>query len=338
MEKGKKLTQKEINELFGAANAGGKEAMDDIITKNDKFLEYDFNRPTKFKVENLKSLESIANAFARNFSQILAARLRLDIKIQMTQGIEQIPYTSEYVEKMPKNQFIFCVTNMGHEELNKIVIQLDYPLISVIHRKLMGGKELELEYNYREMTDIESLTMEEWVNELMFPILKEAFSNVVELNLSISSIETDPQQVKVTSATDMIALIVFDVIINGKATTMSLGIPYKCIESIIDRLTTENVHEFRAEKDQRSETEVIGHHLKFIKRKVDVELGKTKITLNELLKFSAGDVLVLDKPINEDLVGYISDIPKFSCVMGREDNKIAVKITGFAEKEVIENE
>lgn len=333
----KKLTQEQIDALFGAIHEGGETAVEELLEKEQKgkFQEYDFNRPTKFKNENLKSLESIANNFARNFSQLLAARLRLPIQFQVNQTIEQIPYT-EYIETMPKNQFVFCVVDMGNDELEKIIMQVDLNLIFAIHDKLMGGKNVGIGNGTKEMTDIESLTMEEWMHELMFPQLEEAFNNIVKLNLSMSSIETDVQYVKVTRATDMIALLVFDVFINGKQTSFNLGIPYKCIEPIIDRLTTENVHELRMGKEDENETALIEHHLKFIKRNVEIELGKTKITLKELLKFSKGDVLVLDKPIEEDLVGYVSDIPKFSCVMGREGNKVAVKITGFAEKEVIE--
>jgi flagellar motor switch protein FliM len=113
---------------------------------------------------------------------------------------------------------------------------------------------------------------------------------------------------------------------------MKLVIPYMSVEPIIDNLTTENIYEFKVEDAAESKEEIIKTHLSLVKEKIDVELGRSNVTLRELLEFSEGDVMILDKHIQDDLIGYVKEIPKIACKMGRKDNKIAVKVTGFAEK------
>lgn len=337
----KKLSQDEINEIIQAANSGGEQAINVLLKESDKkydFQDYDFNRPDKFNLENIRSLDSISKAFSRNFTQIMSARLRMPIKFDISAEIEQVPYQSEYIEKMPKDTYVFCVTELGAEELGKIIVEFDLNMVIPIHKKLMGGKDVELLDERRLLTEIEQLTVEEWVNEMMFLQLQDSFRNIVDLNLNISAIETDPQYVKITTNTDMVALITFDVYLGKeeKKTTMRLCIPYLSIEPIIDQLTTENVHEFKLEKSDESKIDVLKNHLNRVEKNFDVELGKTELTLNELLDLSKDDVLLLNKTIDDDLTGYVSNIPKFSCRMGKKENRAAVKITGFAKKEDID--
>lgn len=339
----KKLTQEEINRLIAAANEGGEEAIDLLLKQTSRtvdYQDYDFNRPDKFNLENIRSLDSIANVFARSFSQIMSARLRMPVKFEISAEIEQVPYASEYIEKMPKDTYVFCVADFGNteEDLGKMIIEFDLNMVIPIHKRLMGGKDIKVTEHRRILTEIEQITLEEWVSDMLFVQLQEAFRNVVELNLSISAIETDPQYVKITTQTDMVALITFDVYLgkDRKKSTMRLCIPYLSIEPIIDRLTTENVHEFKLEKSNENQDEILRMHLERVKKKIDVELGKTKITVKELLQLSKNDVLMVNKNVDEDLIAYVADLPKFSCRMGKKDNKVAVKITGFAQKEVFD--
>lgn len=339
----KRLTQEEINSLIMAAATGGEEAIDEIVNSNkadEGYMPYDFNRPVKFNLQNIKSLESIAKNFARNFSQDISASLRLPIQFNLNtkSPIEQVPYNSEYIEKMPIGYYVFCVVGLGHEGLGKIILEFDLSMVRPIHKRLMGGSDVQLDETRQPLTEIERITLEEWVEELMLPKIEDAFRSIVDLDLRILTVESEPQYVKITAPSDMIVLITFDVSIGNKETTLRLCIPYLAIEPIIEKLTTENVIDYQLESGKESNTELIQNNIKLVRKKVDVELGKTKIPVKEILAFSEGDLLVLNNKINQDLVGYISDLPKFSCRMGREGKKVAVKLTGFAKKEVASDE
>lgn len=336
-----RLNQKQIDDLFER----GMEGIEDLLSSNlDGYQNYDFNRPDKFNLENIRSLQSIANVFSRGFSQIMSASLRVPINFKLNKDnmVEQVPYATEYIEKMVKDYYAFCIIDLGDRNLGMIIVEIDLALAIPIHRNLLGaGKNFAIDEERKPLTEIEKIAMEEWVQDKMFPQLEEAFQNVAQFNLRLANIETDPQYVKITRPSDMIVLIGFDVEIGSqedkkkqvKEAGIRICIPYLSIEPIMDKLTTENANEYRLDKVEDDQKPIIEKHLHLVKKKIDVELGKNKISLKELLALSEGDILPLERKIDEELIGYISDKPKFSCVPGRKGNKIAVKIKNFAKKE-----
>lgn len=336
------MSQNEIDALFASGETGLEEMEGQISKDKTTYQEYDFNRPDKFNLENIRSLQSIANVFSRGFSQIMSATLRVPITFKLNKDnvIEQVPYASEYIEKMVKDYYAFCIIDLGDRNLGMIIIEIDLSLAIPIHRNLLGkGKEISFNDERKPLTDIEKDVMEEWVQDKMFPQLEEAFRNVAPFNLQLQNIETDPQYVKITRASDMIVMIGFDVEVGTledrqvKESGIRICIPYLSIESIIDKLTTENANEYKLDMNEGKKDEIIKKHLELVKKKISIELGKNKISVKELLALSEGDVLPLEKRKDEKLIGFISDKPKFSCSPGRDGNKIAVKIKKFAVKE-----
>lgn len=338
-----RLSQKQIDDLFER----GMEGIEELLSSNvDGYQTYDFNRPDKFNLENIRSLESIANVFSRGFSQIMSAYLRVPVNFKLSKEniVEQVPYATEYIEKMVKDYYAFCMIELGDRNLGMIIVEVDLSLAIAIHRNLFGkGKEFRIEEERKPLSEIEIITMKQWVEERMFPQLKEAFQNVAQFDLRLKNIETDPQYVKITRPSDMIALIALDVeaevgtqeenIKQEKEAAIRICIPYLSIEPIMDKLTTENANEYRLDKVEDDQSSTIEKHIGMVKKKIDIELGKNKLSIKELLALSEGDVLPLERKINDELLGYISNIPKFSCVPGKKGNKIAVKINSFATKE-----
>lgn len=340
----KKMSQNQIDELF----ENDEQDLDQLLLENgdeeEDYQTYDFNRPDKFNMENIRSLQSIANVFSRGFSQIMSASLRIPINFKLNKDnvIEQVPYASEYVEKMVKDYYAFCIIDLGDEKLGKIIVEVDLALALPIHKNLLGaGKDISLHGDRKPLSEIEKDVMEEWVRDKMFPELEDAFQNVAQFHLDLTNIETDPQSpyVKITRGSDMIALIAFDVEIGThedkevKEAGIRICIPYLSIEAIIDKLTTENANEYKLDLAGGDQEEVIKKHLFMVRKKVDIELGKNKISLKELLELAEGDVLPLDRKIDDELIGYVAQKPKFSCVPGRKGNKLAVKIKTWARKE-----
>lgn len=58
-------------------------------------------------------------------------------------------------------------------------------------------------------------------------------------------------------------------------------------------------------------------------------LGKAQITIGDLINLEKGDVIVLDKKIEEPLEVYIEDVPKILGKLGIFKNHIAIQIEKF---------
>src|SRR5581483_4689436 len=99
---GDKLSQEQIDALLRAMQEGAEiPNFEEELEEQEKFQEYDFNRPEKFGIEHLRSLQTIATNFGKQVTQSLSARLRLPVELEPS-TVEQVPFMSEYVEKMPK--------------------------------------------------------------------------------------------------------------------------------------------------------------------------------------------------------------------------------------------
>lgn len=329
----KRLSQSEIEELFKAAKSGDDELYETITKQNSReFIEYDFEKPDRFNIDNMKSLHNISSAFARDLSDFMTASLHTEIEFQVNQSIEQTPYGTDYMANLRRKTHGFVITDMGGEGLGKIIIEADLALLIAIHRKMMGAKEIEITDERKPLTDIEIISTKLWMQKWMFTRLKDSFQHIADMNFRIDSVEKDIQHIRVTEQTDMVAIVTFDVYMGSKKSDLRMVIPYKSIEKVVDKMTAEVFYRGETHDEDPYKDDKLKEHLKRIDKEVEIELGKSNITLRELIDLTEGDVLILDKKFNEHLVGNIEQKPKFSCVMGKKGNKISVKVTSFAEK------
>jgi len=64
------------------------------------------------------------------------------------------------------------------------------------------------------------------------------------------------------------------------------------------------------------------------------EIGSTQLSVRDFLQLSIGDVMVLDKLAQSDLVMYIEDRPKFLGKPGVVGRSKSFQITGIIDREV----
>lgn len=344
------LNQAEINNLIERLKNGGESAAEIAKETKEKIQveEYDFNRPDKFTTENIQSLESIAKSFARMFSQEISAKCRYPITVRLSKHeneldkrsvIEQVPYATEYIRVVGKDRWVFCIVDLGLPELRQVIIQMDLSFTIPIHENLLGdGEKMDWVEEVESLSEMDFIVMQDWIESSAFPALRNSFQNVEQFNLVLKKIETDPQYVKVTRDSDVVAIIPFDVEFgaeddkNARAGVIQLCIPYMAIEAIADKLTTENAIENQLIGGILGQEKMVKHHLEMVKQRVDVELGRGSITVRELLGLKVEDVIPLDQLFKKDLIGYVGGIPKFSCKPGRSGERYAVKVSGFAER------
>jgi flagellar motor switch protein FliM len=66
---------------------------------------------------------------------------------------------------------------------------------------------------------------------------------------------------------------------------------------------------------------------------VKAVLGRTTVTVRDVLELQPGDVMTLDTGVNEELEVRVGDLLKFYGIPGVKKNKVAVRITRVAKKE-----
>lgn len=326
------LSQSEIDALLSALSTGELD-VEEMKTeeKNKKIKVYDFKRPDKFSKDQIRTLQMLHDSFARLLTTSLSAQLRTMVQIQVV-SVEQLTY-EEFTRSIPTltTLTIFDMAPLEGSGILELGPNITFPIID----RLLGGPGHAPERS-RELTDIEEIIIGKILNK-MLDYLQESWKNVIEVNTSLKSIETNPQFVQIVPPNDMVILITFNAIIGRNEGIMTICLPYIVLEPILSKLSA---HYWFASTKKETTTE----HLSLIKKKIErakvpiiVELGGTIIPIQELLQLQVGDVLPLDNSLDKEMEVRIGTRTKFRGRPGLVGNKVAVQITSIIEEGEDEN-
>jgi flagellar motor switch protein FliM len=184
----------------------------------------------------------------------------------------------------------------------------------------------------RSLTEIE-MTLIRTIIMKFINLLKEPWSNIIELRPKLDTIETNSQFAQVISPSESVALITLNLKIGDTEGMINLCYPHHVLEPILPNLSSK-LWFTTSGKKALSDEERYSLEKQVQKTSIDmkVELGNSIISVGEMLALSRGDVIVLDKKVSQDLTVRVGDKVKFTGLPGRKNNNIAVRITEVLEE------
>jgi flagellar motor switch protein FliM len=114
---------------------------------------------------------------------------------------------------------------------------------------------------------------------------------------------------------------------------MRFCIPYETIKAIISKIDIKSWLFTEVEPNSPEKVERIESKVELSKVDVDVILGDTTLSIQDITELQVGDVITLDNHIKSELPVYVEGIKRFKCVPGVKEKKMAVKITEIVRKE-----
>ncbi|MOA15283.1 Flagellar motor switch protein FliM [compost metagenome] len=131
---------------------------------------------------------------------------------------------------------------------------------------------------------------------------------------------------QVVSPNETIALISFSTKIGDTTGMINLCIPHVVLEPIMPRLSAH--HWFVSQKKERApeEIEALEHRVSKAKLPIIAELGESSITIEEFLALNIGDVISLNKPVEEGLKIKVGEKLKFIGSAGSVKDRLAVQV------------
>ena len=130
--------------------------------------------------------------------------------------------------------------------------------------------------------------------------------------------ETDPNALKITTASDIISLLNVNMKTDFWNTTVRIGIPFLSVEEIMDKLTSENIVEHSSDKRKKytSEVEV---KVNQVYKPVHVAIGEQKMTMGEIEQIEEGDIIPLHTKVSDELLGFVDGKHKFNCFIEKTE-------------------
>ena len=212
-----------------------------------------------------------------------------------------------------------------------IIIEIATNLGYAIIDRLLGGVGEPLEKK-REFSEIQ-LSILEKIYTIFIDQIREPWTNVVEIHPYLERIETNPQFAQIISPTEMIAIVTVNINIGGVEGLMNICLPYLTLEDVMDKLNTKYWFSTMQDRDETSYADVIETAINRALIPVSAELGKSSLSVMDFINLQVGDVIKLNRKIEDELDIYVGNIVKFKALPGSFNDDYAVKVTEIIREE-----
>ncbi|OPX82340.1 MAG: Flagellar motor switch protein FliM [Pelotomaculum sp. PtaB.Bin013] len=320
------LSQNEIDALLNALSTG--EVKIEELKDTQKSIDYklyDFRRPNKFSKEHLRSLQVLHSVFTRFLTNFLTGYLRTNIQVEVV-SVDQLTY-EDFIKSIPSPTVITIFKVKPFEE--NAIIQFDpmflFPMID-----LFFGGNGEAPGEVRELTDIE-LSVTKNISDILLDNLVLSWKDIVLIEHEILSVETNPNLHQIFPFNEIVALITMTTKV-GESTKgfINLCLPFTLLDPVIIQPAQQKrfgAHISAADEKERKKVE---YWLGFPKIELTVVTGQAQITVRDFLQLQEGDVMVIDRKVDQDMDVYVGENLKYKAQAGTLGNQFAVQITALA--------
>lgn len=321
------LSQSEIDNLLAALSSGELDA-EEIKESGDKVIKnYDFNRPSKFSKEHLRTLEIIFEHYSRLLSTSLPVYLRKNVQVEVMNSEAQV--YQEFTNAL-SNPVLLGIIDFAPLEGN-IIIEIADNIGYAIVDRMLGGNGVPLEKS-RDFSEIELVIIER-IFTVCTNLLLEPWANVVQLEPRLQRIETNSQFAQIISPSEMASIITMNMRIGNIEGMINVCLPYEVLEPVIDKLNTKYWYSTVRVADSKEYKEIIEVAIAKAKVPIRAELGRSTISVNDFVNIQKGDIIKLNTKTSDELNVYIGNIRKFLALPGSASDSYAVKISQVIKEE-----
>lgn len=321
------LSQNEIDNLLHALTSGEVDAEEMKNNKEKPVKNYDFARPSKFSKEHLRTMEIIFEHYGRLLSTNLPIFLRKNIQVEVMNS-EAVTYM-EFSNSL-SNPVLLGIVDFSPLEGNIIVEMASNLGFSMVDRMLGGiGEPLD---KVRDFSEIELLIIERVMTSCV-DLLREPWENVLDLHPRLERIETNSQFAQIISPSEMIAIVTLNIKIGDVEGLMNICLPFITLEPVMDKLNTKFWYSSQKEKTGDSYSDTMEALISRAKIPVKAVLGNSVITVADFSQLQVGDIVRLDRKVDEELDVFVGDIRKFAALPGASGKDYAVRVTEIIREE-----
>lgn len=324
------LDQSEVDALLAAVGDGQIEVEEHHQTIFSRHRDptdevevrpYDFKRPERVSKDQMRALQTLHEAFARNFGASLSGFMRTIVEVKVA-TCEQMTY-GEFISGLPNPtsfNLVDCSTLEGQIclEVSPLII---YPMID----RLLGGSSHDLFIPQRPMTAIEMRLIEN-VTTRALGALSEAWEGVHQIKFKISASESNPQLVQIVPPNEVVVVVGLEVKMSNRAGTMNLCIPYNAIEPVIDVLSSQSwfsVNKTDATSDcAKSLSTQVGRAATL----VTGVLAESTITVRDLAHLEIGDLIMTERDATKPVLVCVEGEKKFLASIGQHKGHRALRV------------
>jgi flagellar motor switch protein FliM len=323
------LSQDEVDALLSAVDRGEIPETTPAVAPSSPgrtVLRYNFRKPNRVSKDQVKMLESIHETFARLYSSSLTTVMRGLVEMEL-KSVEQVTY-GEFVMSLSQPT---CLVIFNMDPLKGgAAMEINANILFRFIDRLLGGTGL-LPVKLREFTEVEQVLIERIAVRAMMD-LQQAWQHAGTFGFRVAQLETNPQFVQLTAASEVVIAVTFDVKIVDVTGQMTLAFPHLLLEPIMPRLNTHR--HFATAPRAVSPEEGDGLRENVMRLGVTVRgiLAEVPITVRQLLELRPGEILPLNRAATAPATIELEGIPRFTGKPGNIGKRKALQIESVIPK------
>ncbi len=323
------LSQDEIDALLTAMDSGEVDLEVEEQSPATRAAAYDLTSQNIMLRDQFSALEEVYEKYSGLLQNSLAALLQQNFTVHFV-STEMVKF-GEFMQAFsnPTSFTTFSMEPLSGSALLAIEPELVFAMIDC----MFGGKGTPLPTR-REFTAIENGMMRRLGQELLNDF-ERAWQPIFAIRTTLKKSETKPEFVHMVSPDELMIVIVFAISTEEFSGKFHIGIAYRMLEPIKDKLSSRYL---RAKDTEHAFSDRIRKTLEETEVQIVAELGHTVHTFGDLLGLQENDIFTLNTGPHDPITVNIESIPKYRGFPGIVNGNRAVELIETIAQEEVANE
>ena len=209
-------------------------------------------------------------------------------------------------------------------DMGELVIETNLSVVLGMVDILLGGDGGSA-HEARELTAIEQ-SIAGAILEHVLTELKTAWEDTVNISFKVQMIESNPEYVQIAASESSILSATFDLRMGETTGTMNICYPFEMIQPILGRVTAR----MSGRRERTSSTGINRDEVLVaigaVPLSIRAEIGRSVLLTSQLGRLKLGDVLCLDKRIDDLVDVHLGDRCCYAAELGSNRGKVAVRL------------
>lgn len=314
------LSQDEVDALLKGVT-GETEAPEASDDEQGSARAYNLGTQERIVRGRMPTLELINERFARYLRIGLFNFMHRSTDISV--GPIRVQKYSEFIRNLvvPTNLNLVAAKPLRGTSL----FVLDPNLVFLVVDNMFGGDgRFHTRVEGRDFTPTEQRIIQGLLG-VIFNEYSRSWKPVFDMSFEYIRSEMNSQFANIATPSEIVVSTTFSLEFGGTVADMHICFPYSMVEPIRDLLYS------AMQSDQLSTDQrwiiMLRNQLKNAEVEIAAQLATTTVTLDQILKMKAGDIIPINIP--EIIVANVDDVPLMQCRYGQQGGQYALKIERF---------
>ncbi len=312
------LSQDEVDALLKGVSGEADEPVVEMKPDDDGVRPYNLATEERIVRARMPAFEMVNERFARQLRVALFNFLRRNADITISPP--RVQKFSDFVRNLvvPTNLNLVQIKPLRGNSL----FIIDPHLVFLIVDSLFGGSgHSSTQVEGRDFTLTEMRIIQRML-EIVFDEYEKSWKPVHEIKLEYIRSEMNTQFASIATPNDVVIVTTLNIEFGAAGGEMHICIPYTSLEPLRGVLYSSmqsDPHETDKRWFQQMQREVQNAEVELV-----VNLGRTALTLEQILNMQSGDVIGIDVP--DTMLAEVDGVPVLECKCGVYNGQYAVRV------------